>query len=120
MHSSCFILIIAQNWLTGSLIGAQLKEEDFKVLGSPTIKEAIARLEQTGVKPVLLIIEARGLDIDQVYVDRLGSLCPGIPLVLIHGAWDRPAEMKWAGNVCEVKKPLTVEQIVDKVRSLLR
>ena len=76
-------------------------------------------MEQTGVKPVLPIIEAGGLDIDQGPIDRLGSLCPGIPLLMIHGAWDRPAEMKWAGNIYEVKKPLTIEQIVDTVRSLL-
>ena len=114
-----YVLIIASNWLTRSLIGAQLKEEGFEVIASATFAEAVSQLAQLQIIPGLLIIETLELDIDQKAIDWLSKICPRACLIIIRGAWDYPSQLRWSGSTCDLKKPLTIGQIVDKVKDIL-
>ena len=110
-----YVPIIAGNWLTRSLIGAQLKEEGFEVMASATLRGAVSQLVQLRIRPDLLILESLEVNINQKAIDLLGRVCPSAPLIIIRGAWDCPSQLRWAGVTCELRKPLTIGQIVDYV-----
>jgi len=114
-----FILIVAYDLLFRSLLGAQLKEEGFEVLGVATLDEAVLQLGEVGTIPSLLIMESKELGIDQKALDLLGRICAEVPLLLIHGAWDKPSQLKWAAGIYELVKPLSLGQIVEKAKELL-
>ena len=114
-----FISIIAPGSLTRSLIGAQLKEEGFAVLGSATLEEAASQLSEVGSVPSLLVIESQGLEIDQRALDALGRICAEVPLLIIHGAWDKPSQLKWKAKVYELVRPMSIGEIVQEVKKIL-
>ena len=114
-----FILVIAQDRLTRSLIGAQLKEESFEVLGFESVTQAASQLTELQVNPALLIVDTLELNLEQKAIDLLGKICPRAPLMLIHGACDRPGQLRWTAERYELARPLTIGQIVDKVKDLV-
>ena len=111
------VIIIAGNWLTRALIGAQLTEEGFEVIGSETFESAVSQLEQSEVKPRLLIVESTETTMDQKAIALLDEICHNAPLILICGAWDCP-EIAWTGAVHRLTKPTTIGQIVEKVKEV--
>ena len=84
------VLVIAGNWLTRALIGAQLAEEGFEVAGSETFESAVSQLEQSRIRPRLLIVESTETTMDQNAIALLDEICHGAPLILICAAWDCP------------------------------
>ncbi len=113
-----YVLVIARHRLTRSLIGAQLKEEGFEVMGFATIMEAAFQLTELGVRPDLLIVDTLEQALDQKTIDLLGKVCPETPLILIHGACDYPSQLKWQAKRYKLAKPVTIGQIVGKVKEL--
>ena len=113
------VLIIAHDRLTWALIGAQLKEEGFEAIGSAGIMGAVFQLTELQVRPGVLIIDTLQLNLDQQAINLLGKICPGAPLILIHGAWDRPSQLRWTAERYELSKPITIGQIVDKVKDVM-
>lgn len=112
------MVIIAQDRLTRSFLGAQLKEEGFEVTGSATITGAILQLRELGIRPALIIIDTLEQHFAPETTELLGKICSGTPLLLIHGACDYPSQLKWQAERYELAKPLTIGQIVDKVKEL--
>jgi DNA-binding NtrC family response regulator len=112
------VLVIAGSWSTRALIGAQLKEEGFEVTGSDTFESAVSQLEQSKIKPRLLVVESTEIAIDQKAISLLDEMCHGAPLILICGAWDCPSQLRWTGAMHELRKPITIGQIVEKVKEL--
>ena len=112
------VLIIAGSWKTRALIGAQLKEEGFEVTGSDSFESAVAQLEQSGIKPRLLIVESTEIAIDRKAIALLGEMCQGLPLILICGAWDCPSQLEWKGAIHQLTKPTTIGQIVEKAKEV--
>jgi len=112
------VLIIAGGWQTRALIGAQLKEEGFEVTGSDTFESAISQLEQSRIRPRLLIVESTEIAIDHKAIARLDEMCHGAPLILICGAWDCPSQLEWTGVIHQLTKPTTIGQIVEKAKEL--
>ena len=89
-----YILVIAQDWLTRSLIAAQLEEEGYEVSGSATVMGAALQLRELGIRPELIIIEALEQDFSQRAIDLLGMACEQTSLILIHGACDYPFRLR--------------------------
>jgi DNA-binding NtrC family response regulator len=112
------VLIIAGSWSTRALIGAQLKEEGFEVIGSDTFESAVSQLEQFRIRPRLLIVESTEIVMNQDAIALLDEMCHGAPLILICGAWDCPSQLRWTGAMHELRKPVTIGQIVEKVKGL--
>jgi DNA-binding NtrC family response regulator len=111
------VLVIASSWQTRALIGAQLTEEGFEVTGSETFESAVSQLEQSKIKPRLLIVESTEITIDQKAIALLDEICRGAPLVLICGAWECP-ELEWTGAIHQLTKPTTIGQIAEKVKEV--
>jgi len=111
------VLVIAGSWLTCALIGAQLTEECLEVTGSDTFESAVSKLEQSRIKPRLLIVESTEMSIDCKAIALLDEMCRGAPLILICGAWDCP-ELGWTGAIHKLTKPITIGQIVEKVKEV--
>jgi len=111
------VLVIAGNWLTRALIGAQLAEEGFEVAGSETFESAVSQLEQSRIRPRLLIVESTETTMDQNAIALLDEICHGAPLILICAAWDCP-ELEWTGAIHRLTKPTTIGQIVEKVKEV--
>ena len=116
---SNIILIVSKDRLTRALIAAQLKEEGFEVIGSASIMGAVSRLTELLATPALLIIESLELDMEQKAIDHLNRICPGAAYLLIHGACDQPLQLRWTGVLYELAKPLSIGQIVDKVKKII-
>ena len=112
------ILVIAQDRLTRSLLGAQLKEEGFEVIGSATVIEAALQLKDWRISPDLVIIDTLEQDFSQNATDPLSQLCAKVPLLLIHGASDYPSRLRWQAKTHGLAKPVTIGQIVEKVNQL--
>jgi DNA-binding response OmpR family regulator len=111
------VLVIAGSWLTRALIGAQLTEEGFEVTGSDTFDSAVSQLEQSKIKPRLLIVETTEITMDSNAIPLLDEICYGVPLILICGAWHCP-QLRWTGAIHRLMKPITIGQIVDKVKEV--
>ena len=112
------VLIIASSWQTRALIGAQLREEGFEVTGSDTFENDVSQLEQSRIRPRLVIVESTEMAMDQNAIDLLNETCRGAPLMLICGAWDCPSQLKWTGAIHRLTKATTIGQIVEKVREV--
>ena len=113
------ILIIASNLSTRSLLGAQLKEEGFEALGAAALDEAVLLLGKVGEPPSLVVMDTQELEIEQKAFDLLALICAEVPLLLIHGAWDKPAQLKWKARVHELAKPRSIGEIVAEVKKML-
>ena len=111
------VLVIAGNWLPRALIGAQLTEEGFEVTGSDTFESAVSKLEQSRIKPRLLIVESTEITINSKAIALLDEICHGAPLILICGAWDCP-QLRWRGAIHQLTKPITIGQIAEKVKEV--
>lgn len=111
------VLVIAGSWTTRALIGAQLAEEGFEVTGSDTFESAVSQLEQSRIKPRLLIVESTNIIINSKAIAHLDEISHGAPLILICGAWDCP-QLIWTGAIHRLVRPTTIGQIVEKVKEV--
>lgn len=111
-----YILIIARNLLTRAYLGAELKEVGFEVIGAEDIIGAVLQLKERGTKPDFIIMETREQNLGQEAIDLLSGLCQGTPILLICGTWDYPLPLKWQAQTYELTKPVTIGEIVAKVK----
>jgi len=115
-----YILIIAQDRLTRAYIGAQLQEEGFEVIGASDLAGAISHIREEGTPPDLVILDMGERLVSKEVNAILSNLCANRPLLLIYGAWDHPSELEWPSARYELVKPVTVGQIADKARKIVR
>ncbi len=100
-------------------IGAQLIEEGFEVEGSANLVQSVNDIKERKIRPELVIIDSKDQSFDEEILRVLGRLIPGVPLLLIQGAWDSPPNLEWNGKVLKLNRPVTVGQVVDKVKELI-
>ena len=112
-------MIISKDRLERAYIGAQLIEEGFEVEGSANLIQGVSDIRERKIRPELVIIDASDQDFDKEIVRVLYRLIPDVPLLLIHGAWDNPQTLDWAAGVTKLTRPVTVVQVVGKVKEVM-
>jgi TatD DNase family protein len=113
------VLIIAQSALTRSLIGSQLQEEGFRVVGAADLSKAMSQSKDPSLRPDLIVIDIQGEDFGNEVVGQLGSSFVGVSLLLVHGSSDYPAHITWPAAVFSLLKPASVGRIVARVKELV-
>ncbi len=81
--------------------------------------EAIRQIREYKIQPDLVIIDSKDQRLDKELISVLYKLIPEVPLLLIHGAWDFPEILDWEAGIQEVSRPITVGQIVEKVKEVI-
>lgn len=112
-------MIISKDRLERAYIGAQLIEEGFEVEGSANLIQGARDIREGKIRPELVIIDTRDQDFDKEIVRVLYRLIPDVPLLLIQGAWDNPQTLDWAAGVSKLTRPVTVGQVVEKVKEVM-
>jgi DNA-binding NtrC family response regulator len=118
----CDVLLIAADWKSRALVLAELQEAGYSVIVAPALRHAYRTLLGRQVDPRVILLDVSGdADATPPYVEQLLSLAPGIPLILLTGAYEaeewQPILEKAAGNL---RKPVTVGEVVEAVRQALR
>ncbi len=114
------VVIVSARWQTRALIGAQLKEEGFESVGAGSVAQAYEEVNRLRLKPRLVIIESREVDLPAFYLELLSQACPGAALLVVSGASDHPGTATWPGPVHSLAKPVTIGQIVRKATEIVR
>ena len=118
MREEPLVLIIASEWRTRALLGAQLREEGFDALGAQDEEEALARLSFRKLKPHIIFIDTLNLDL-KAALERLSSLCKDVPLLICRGGLERDLDCPWNGRVVILQKPVTIGEIVNEIKNLI-
>lgn len=106
------LLIIAKEALTRALLGAELQEEGYDVIGAGSIQEALQLMS----KPDILFIDLLGQDMRAI--ELLNAVYGSIPLVLCSGPFDPPFQYEWKGEKYQLTKPITIGQIAEKIKEV--
>jgi DNA-binding NtrC family response regulator len=114
----CDVLLIAADWQSRALVLAELREAGYSVIAAPALRHAYRALLGRRVHPrVILLDVSADNDATPEYVEQLYELAPGIPLILLTGAYDakdwQPILESAAGNL---RKPVSVGEVVKEVR----
>ena len=115
------LLLVAADWQSRALALAELQEAGYDVTALPGVRSALAALAQRRLAPALILLDVHGDDdATPARVEELLALAPGVPLVLVVGAFGQeawePLRTRLAGLL---RRPLTVATLVDAVTTAL-
>jgi DNA-binding NtrC family response regulator len=114
----CDILLVAADWQSRALLLAELQEAGYSLIAMPGLRHAYRALLGRRANPRVILLDASGdRDATPAYVEQLLELAPGIPLILLTGAYDvedwQPIYEMAAGHL---RKPVSVVEVVKAVR----
>jgi DNA-binding NtrC family response regulator len=114
----CDILLVAADWQSRAMLLAELQEAGYSVIAAPALRHAYRALIGRKVHPRLILLDVSGdQDATPPYVEQLGELAPGSPLIVLVGAYDvaawQPLQDRVAGFL---RRPLKVGDVVEEVR----
>lgn len=103
------------------MLFGELLEAGYDVQPSPGLAQALAVLLQDTVVPRLIVLDVQGDEhATPQSVERLLSLTPGIPLILIVGTIDKAHWAPLESRVAAVlHRPITIGKIVEAVKRVL-
>ncbi|MCL7452457.1 MAG: hypothetical protein M8467_05355 [Anaerolineae bacterium] len=81
--------MIAADWQFRALVRAQLLEEGYEVQAFPALEVAQFHLQGAGPRPLLTIVDSKGLGLKRDDLSRLWELTDQAPLLLCGGLLDR-------------------------------
>ncbi|HIC88651.1 MAG TPA: hypothetical protein EYP04_04530 [Anaerolineae bacterium] len=115
------ILLIAADWHVRALILAELQEAGYDVSAVPGLKCGLRAVLLGKTEPSLVVLVVDGDEFaspDQV--KALLDVLPGIPIVLVTGAYDQAAYKPLRDRVAAfLVRPITVGDVVVAVQNLL-
>jgi DNA-binding NtrC family response regulator len=117
----CDVLLVAADREKRSLLLAELQEAGFDVVSMPGLRYALRALFPQRVRPRLILLDEDGdPDATPGYVEQIPRLVPGVPLLVIAGAFGMAAWQPMQDRDVEIlRRPLTVGNVVEAVRRRL-
>ncbi len=114
------LLLLSADWQTRALTLAELQARGHDVLALPGFTWGMKALLQHGVSPSLVIVDVKGdPDVNPERVRQLRRLLPGVPTVLVVGAFERSRFEPLRGEVdAFLVRPLTVGELADVVEQV--
>lgn len=115
------LLLAAADWQSRALTLAELQEAGYEVMAVPGVRYAARALIRRLVAPPLILVDTHGdPDATPGHVEGLQELAPGVPLILIAGAYDWAAWEPLRPHLAALlRRPVTVGEIVAAVRRVL-
>jgi DNA-binding NtrC family response regulator len=115
---SCDVLLVAAAWQSRALLLAQLQEQGWEVTALPGLRHALRVAISGRVRPRLILLDVHAdSDATLEYVEQIPELIPGVPLVLLTGAFDAEAWQPMQDRAAEIlRRPLSVGEVVEAVR----
>lgn len=115
------MLLVATDWQSRALTLAELQEAGYEVTALPGLRYALAALAHHRLAPALILLDVHADDeATPERVEELLALAPGVPLVLVVGAFGQeawePLRDRLAGLL---HRPVTVGALVEAVTSAL-
>lgn len=115
------LLLIAADWQSRALTLAELQEAGYEVMAVPGLRYGLRALRRGLVVPPLIVLDVHAdAEATPERAAQVLALAPGVPLVLIVGAFERA---QWASLRPRVAawltRPITVGEVVATVRRLL-
>ncbi len=117
----CDVLLIAADWQSRTLVLAELQEAGYSVTAVPGLRHAYRALIGRRSHPRLILLDPTGdEEATPPYVEQIGDLAPGIPLVLLTGAYNGE---EWRSVLdkaaAHLHRPASIGDVVKAVRGLL-
>ncbi len=115
------LLLIVADLDARRLILAELQEAGYEVMAVPGLKYGLKAVLRGLVEPPAVVLDVHGDDFcTPERVRELLTLLPGVPMVLVVGAYERAAyEPLREQVVAFLVRPVTVGEIVHAVRRVL-
>jgi DNA-binding NtrC family response regulator len=113
----CDILLVAADRQSRALLLAELEEADYDVITLPGLPHAVRALLAGRVRPRLILLDVReDEDATPTSTAQLRDLAPGIPMLILVGAYDlvawQPLQERVEGFL---RRPVTVGDVVEAV-----
>ena len=115
------LLLIVADLDARRLILAELQEAGYEVMAVPGLKYGLKAVLRGLVEPPAVVLDVHGDDFcTPERVRELLTLLPGVPMVLVVGAYERAAYEPLREQVAAfLVRPVTVGEIVHAVRRVL-
>lgn len=115
------LLLIVADLRTRRLLLAELQEAGYEVMAVPGLKYGLKAVLRGLVDPPAVVLDVHGDDFcTPERVRELLTLLPGVPAVLVVGAYERTAYEPLREQVAAfLVRPITVGAVVRTVRRLL-
>lgn len=115
------LLLIAADWQSRALTLAELQEAGYEVMAVPGLRYGLRALRRGLVVPPLIVLDVHDdAEATPERAAQLLALAPGVPLILIVGAFERAQWEPLRPQVAAwLTRPVTVGEVVAAVRRLL-
>ena len=118
LESRRSLLLVAADWRSRTYTLAELEESGYDVMAVPGIRFAAQAISRGLVRPTLLILDThQDDDATPAVVERLLDRVPGVPVILLVGAYGRdqwePIRPRLSALL---SRPLSIQQITTTVR----
>jgi DNA-binding NtrC family response regulator len=112
---------VAADWQSRALTLAELQEAGYEVTAVPGLRYALAALAHHRLAPALILLDVHGDD--DATPERVGdlrALAPGVPLVLVVGAFEQEVWEPLRNHVAVLlRRPVTVGALVEAAATAL-
>ena len=114
-------MLVAANFNERRLLFGELLEAGYDVHPSPGFALALGALLQNAIAPRLIVLDVQGDEhATPKSVERLLTLKPGIPLILVVGTIDKALWEPLESRVAAVlHRPVTIGRIVEAVKQAI-
>ncbi len=115
------VLLVAADWHSRTLILGELQEAGYDVMALPGLRYGLKAVLRSQVAPRLVIADVWQDDFaTPERVADLAQALPGVPIVLLTGAFEREAYAPLRDRLAALfVRPLRIGDVVEQARSLL-
>jgi len=113
-------ILVAKDWRERAFIRAELIEEGIRTLAVEDMDEAEKWLKDPEIVPMIIVYDTKYQKNVRDDINRLLKYSSSVPVLIIAGASENKALGKDLGGLYMVSRPITIGEIVKRVKGILR
>jgi DNA-binding NtrC family response regulator len=111
------VVLVGKDWQTRALLRAQLIEEGLEVEAFETLREALARLEESVLRPSLLVADLYSSEEPRAETEQLAAWAARIPIWIIASqSLLAEPQLKSRGFELILVRPIDVGELVEQIK----
>lgn len=114
------VVLVGGDWQFRALLRAQLIEEGLEVKAYETVQAALASLEETDLRPAMLVVDLFASDDPPADIEQLAAWTSQIPIWIV-ASRNLIAEKRFKGRGFEVIlfRPVDMGELVEQIKQRL-
>jgi DNA-binding response OmpR family regulator len=114
------LILVAKDWRERAFIRAELIEEGIRTLAVEDMDEAEKWLKDPEIVPMIIVYDTKYQENVRDDINRLLKYSSSVPVLIIAGASEKKALGTELGKLYVVSRPITIGEVVRKVKEILR